>query len=69
MSKLRFSNSQSLLLTQGVNSGHNAIESKMMFVDYKEQLERIEALTKQIPALPKDYLSKKTIGGNVYYYH
>lgn len=32
-------------------------------------MERIKALTKQITALPKGYLLKKTIGGNVYYYH
>ena len=40
-----------------------------MFVDRKEQLERIEELTKQIAGLPKGYISKKAIGGNVYYYH
>lgn len=61
--------SRNLLLTQGVNLGYNTVESKGMFVDHKEQLECIEALTKQIAALPKGYLSKKTIGGNVYYYH
>ena len=30
---------------------------------------RIAELTKQIGKLPKGYISKKTVGGNVYYYH
>lgn len=38
-------------------------------MDSKEQLERIEVLTKQIAVLPKGYISKKAIGSNVYYYH
>ena len=35
----------------------------------REQLRRITELTEQIAGLPKGYLSKKTIGGKVYYYH
>ena len=38
-------------------------------MDNREQLRRITELTKQIAGLPKGYLSKKTIGGKVYYYH
>ena len=38
-------------------------------MDNKEQLRRITELTEQIAGLPKGYLSKKTIGGKVYYYH
>lgn len=57
------------LLTKGVNSGYNIVGSEAVFVDRTEQLERIEALTKEIASLPKGYLSKKTIGGNIYYYH
>ena len=38
-------------------------------MDNREQLRRITELTEQIAGLPKGYLSKKTIGGKVYYYH
>ena len=38
-------------------------------MDNREQLRRITDLTEQIAGLPKGYLSKKTIGGKVYYYH
>ena len=38
-------------------------------MDNREQLRRITKLTEQIAGLPKGYLSKKTIGGKVYYYH
>ena len=38
-------------------------------MDDRARLERIAALTEQISELPKGYLSKKTIGGKVYYYH
>ena len=38
-------------------------------MENKEQMKRISALTGQIAGLPKGYLSKKTIGGRVYYYH
>ena len=38
-------------------------------MDNREQLRRITELTEQITGLPKGYLSKKTIGGKVYYYH
>lgn len=34
-----------------------------------EQLKRIAELTAQIAELPKGYISQKTIGGRVYYYH
>ena len=37
-------------------------------MDNREQLRRITELTEQIAGLPKGYLSKKTIGGKVYYY-
>ena len=36
-------------------------------MDNREQLRRITELTEQIAGLPKGYLSKKTIGGKVYY--
>lgn len=38
-------------------------------MDNREQLRRITELTEQIAGLPKGYLSKKTIGGKIYYYH
>ena len=38
-------------------------------MDNREQLRRITELTEQIAGLPKGYLSKKNIGGKVYYYH
>lgn len=38
-------------------------------MDSREQLRRITDLTEQIAGLPKGYLSKKNIGGKVYYYH
>ena len=38
-------------------------------MDNREQLRRITELIEQIAGLPKGYLSKKTIGGKVYYYH
>ena len=38
-------------------------------MDNREQLMRITELTEQIAGLPKGYLSQKTIGGKVYYYH
>lgn len=41
----------------------------MTDTDNREQLRRITELTEQITGLPKGYLSKKTIGGKVYYYH
>ena len=34
-----------------------------------EQMKRIAELTAQIAELPKGYISQKTIGGRVYYYH
>lgn len=38
-------------------------------MDNREQIRRITELTEQIAGLPKGYLSQKTIGGKVYYYH
>ena len=38
-------------------------------MEIKELTGKIASLTKQIDALPKGYISKKTIGGKVYYYH
>ena len=38
-------------------------------MDNREQLRRITELIEQIAGLPKGYLSKKTIGGKVFYYH
>ena len=38
-------------------------------MDNREQLRRSTELTEQIAGLPKGYLSKKNIGGKVYYYH
>lgn len=35
----------------------------------KALLEEISALTSEIAKLPKGYISKKTVGGKVYYYH
>ena len=35
----------------------------------EEQMRAIAELTEQIAELPKGYISKKTIGGKVYYYH
>ena len=34
-----------------------------------EEIERIKELRKEINELPKGYISKKEIGGNIYYYH
>ena len=34
-----------------------------------ETLEKLAVLTARIKELPKGYISKKTIGGKVYYYH
>ena len=34
-----------------------------------ESLEKLAELTARIKELPKGYISKKTIGGKVYYYH
>ena len=34
-----------------------------------EALEKLAALTARIKELPKGYISKKTIGGKIYYYH
>ena len=33
------------------------------------ELSRITELTKRIEALPRGYVSKKTISGKTYYYH
>lgn len=57
------------MLTSGVKMGYNVLEGTVMFMDSKEKLEHIETLTRQLAAFPKGYISKKTIGGNVYYYH
>ena len=38
-------------------------------MDNRDQLAAIAGLTKQIAVLPKGYISRKTIGGHVYYYH
>lgn len=38
-------------------------------MENREVLERIAELTAKIRELPKGYISKKTIGGKVYYYH
>ena len=38
-------------------------------MEIKELTGKIASLTKQIDALPKGYISKKTIGGKAYYYH
>ena len=35
----------------------------------EEQMNRIAELTAQISELPKGYISQKTIGGKVYFYH
>ena len=34
-----------------------------------ETLEKLAELTARIKELPKGYISKKTIGGKIYYYH
>ena len=34
-----------------------------------EQMNRIAELTAQIAELPKGYISQKTIGGKMYFYH
>ena len=34
-----------------------------------EALEKLAELTARIKELPKGYISKKTIGGKIYYYH
>ena len=38
-------------------------------MEMNETLEKLAELTARIKELPKGYISKKTIGGNVYYYH
>lgn len=38
-------------------------------MDKNEMLERLAELTARIKELPKGYISKKTIGGKIYYYH
>lgn len=38
-------------------------------MDKNETLEKLAELTARIKELPKGYISKKTIGGKVYYYH
>ena len=38
-------------------------------LDNNEALEKLAELTARIKTLPKGYISKKTIGGRVYYYH
>ena len=38
-------------------------------MDQNEYLNRIAELSQQIAALPKGYISKKTVGGKVYFYH
>ena len=38
-------------------------------LDKNETLEKLAELTARIKELPKGYISKKTIGGKVYYYH
>ena len=35
----------------------------------EEQMTRIAELTARIAELPKGYISQKTIGGQVYFYH
>ena len=38
-------------------------------MDMNETLEKLAELTARIKKLPKGYISKKTIGGKIYYYH
>ena len=38
-------------------------------MDQNEYLNRIAEISQQIAALPKGYISKKTVGGKVYFYH
>ena len=38
-------------------------------MDRNEILEQLAELTARIKELPKGYISKKTIGGKIYYYH
>ncbi len=38
-------------------------------MDQNEYLSRIAAITKQIAALPKGYISRKTVNGRIYFYH
>lgn len=41
----------------------------MRTLEKNEALERLAKLTARIKDLPKGYISKKTIGGKIYYYH
>lgn len=54
---------------RGLSRGIISLKAEVTDMDNREQLRRITELTEQIAGLPKGYLSKKTIGGKVYYYH
>ena len=54
---------------RGLSRGIISLKDEVTDMDNREQLRRITELTEQIAGLPKGYLSKKTIGGKVYYYH
>ena len=62
-----------IILTKGVNTGYNIGDNlgdkRGGKMKKQECLTRIEELTKEIDLLPKGYISKKEIGGKIYFYH
>ena len=56
-------------LIRGIIYSVKTIGTGDYVLNKNETLEKLAELTARIKELPKGYISKKTIGGKVYYYH